>query len=153
MAPSSHIDKILTIVLICSIITAIGIVAYVIATPKKGEKFTEFYILGPEGKAENYPREMMVGEKAKVLLGIVNHEYRQIVYRIKVEIQEDNEELIGPITLHNKEEWEQNVSFSLTRPGKNMKVEFLLYKNNEKEPYRKLHLWIEVKEEIPVLQE
>ena len=36
--------------------------AYVIITPKEGEKFTEFYILGPNGTASDYPTELKVGK-------------------------------------------------------------------------------------------
>jgi uncharacterized membrane protein len=39
------IDKILTVVLIISIIFAISMLIYVIVTPKEGEKFTEFYFI------------------------------------------------------------------------------------------------------------
>ena len=43
------IDRILSIVLIIAIVLAIVMTVYVIVTPKQGEKFTEFYILGPGG--------------------------------------------------------------------------------------------------------
>ena len=39
--------------------------AYVIITPKEGEKFTEFYILGPNGTASDYPTELKVGEEGE----------------------------------------------------------------------------------------
>ena len=54
--PSWHgkglVDKVLSIVLVVAIIGATGTLRYVISTPKVGERFTEFYILGPQGKAE-----------------------------------------------------------------------------------------------------
>lgn len=50
-----------------SILGAIGTLAYVIITPKAGERFTEFYILGLEGKADNYPDELTVGEEGRVI--------------------------------------------------------------------------------------
>ena len=40
-------------------------------------RFTEFYALGPEGKASGYPRELMVGEETVVILGVVNKEYAE----------------------------------------------------------------------------
>ena len=63
---------------------------YVIVTPKEGEKFTEFYVLGSGGKAEDYPTNLKVGE--------------------------------------------------------DQKLEFLLFKDGleETEPYRSLHLWLDV---------
>ena len=40
------IDRILTIVLIISIIIAVSMTVYVIVTPKQGEKFTDSIFLG-----------------------------------------------------------------------------------------------------------
>jgi uncharacterized membrane protein len=39
-------DGLLTVLLVLAVAGAIGTLAYVITTPKVGEKFTEFYILG-----------------------------------------------------------------------------------------------------------
>ena len=44
------VDRILSIILIVAILGAIGTLSYVIAAPKVSERFTELYILGPEGK-------------------------------------------------------------------------------------------------------
>ena len=111
-----------------------------------GERFTEFYILGLEGKAENYPREVILGENGSVILGIVNREHGTTEY--KVEISIDGEEVgeIGPITLEHEEKWEEEVAFAPARAGQNQKVEFLLYKGGGTEPYQKIHLWIDVEE-------
>ncbi len=48
----SRNDKIFSTILILAIIAAVGTTIYVIVVPKEGEKFTEFYILGPGGLAE-----------------------------------------------------------------------------------------------------
>ncbi|MBE9592544.1 MAG: DUF1616 domain-containing protein, partial [Proteobacteria bacterium] len=85
-ATGTKIDKILTIILIISIVLAISITAYVIITPKEGEKFTEFYVLGPEGKAEEYPTNLTVGEEGEVIIGIVNHEYSNVTYQLEVKL-------------------------------------------------------------------
>lgn len=71
----NRIDKILTAALVISIVAALIMLAYVIVTPKQGEKFTEFYILGTGGKAEGYPTNLTAGEISAVIIGIVNHEY------------------------------------------------------------------------------
>ena len=66
------IEKIMSGILIVAIVGAIGAVGYAIATPESGESLTEFYILGLEGKAENYPKEVTVGQRARVIVGIVD---------------------------------------------------------------------------------
>jgi len=47
----TKLDRILSVILIISIILAISMTVYVIITPKQSEKFTEFYVLGSNGTA------------------------------------------------------------------------------------------------------
>lgn len=77
------VDKALTIILILSIIASIVALVYVVVTPKEGEKFTEFFILGESGKAADYPTRLLVGENASLSVGIGNHEYRNISYTVE----------------------------------------------------------------------
>ncbi len=137
------IDTILSVILIISIILAIAMTVYVIVTPKEGEKFTEFYVLGPNGKAEEYPTNLTVGEEGDVIIGIVNHEYANSTYQLEVRL---NGEVIGEksIDLMYNESWETPFTFRATRAGEDQKLEFLLYKGGEKEIYRSLHLWMSV---------
>lgn len=142
----SFIDKVLSIILIAAILGAIGTLGYVIATPKVGEKFTEFYILGLEGKAIDYPRELKVGEEGRVIVGIINREHETVNYWVEVRIDGVRNNQVGPLELEHDEKWEGIVSFTPDRAGDSQKVEFLLYKDKEGEPYLRLHLWIDVKE-------
>ena len=66
---------------ITSSVIALG---YVVTTPREGEHFTEFYVLGSGGKTENYPNNLTVNQSGQVILGISNHEYRIITYTIEV---------------------------------------------------------------------
>ncbi len=145
-AKQSKLDKILTTALIASVIIVIGILVYVISTPRTGEEFTEFYLLGEEGKTEGYPRKFMVGELGYVILGIVNHEHEPSTYTARVLIGDQQVNSIGPITLQNQEKWEKKIDFTPTQPGKNMELKFLLYKDNQSDPYHTLHLWLDVLE-------
>ena len=143
----SKLDRVLTVILVLAIIAAIGTLIYVISTPKVGERFTEFYILGEGGKAEGYPRELIVGEKGYVILGIVNHEHEPVTYTVKVLVGGEENNFIGPVTLEHEQKWEKKIDFTATKPGKNIKVEFLLFREDQSEkPYRSLHLWIDVTE-------
>jgi len=140
----SNIDKALTIVLILSILVTIGVLSYTIITPKAGERFTEFYILGPEGKAENYPHELMLGEEAILNLGIVNHEGQEMKYDIEVRIDGVEYKKVGSIVLADEEKWEKRISFIAQKVSNNQKIQFLLYKNEEHKPSETLHLFINV---------
>jgi len=148
----SKVDRVLSLVLVLVIVGAIGTLVSVIATPKVGERFTEFYILGPQGKAEYYPGVLMVGQEGKVILGIVNHEQEEMSYRVEVEIGGEKVKLkVGDeerdtveVELAPEEKWEREVGFVPQKVGKEQKVEFLLYKGVITEPYLKLHLWVDV---------
>ena len=139
-------DRVLSIILVITIMGALGALGYVIATPKVGEKFTEFYVLGLEGKATDYPRELRVGEEGRVLVGITNRERETVNYWVEVRIDGVRNNQVGPLELEHDEKWKEIVSFTPHRAGDNQTVEFLLYKNGEGKPYLKLHLGVNVKE-------
>ena len=142
----SFIDKILTLFFVVAIVGSIGALSYVIANPRVEEKFTEFYLLGLEGKAIDYPENLKAGEEGRVLVGIVNREQEPASYRLEVVMGSAVSKQIGPIELAYEEKWEQIVGFTPATAGEKQKVEFLLYKEEQKEPYLKLHLWINVAE-------
>ncbi len=141
-------NRVLTIILAIAILGVIGTLGYVLVLPRVGENFTEFYIFGPEGEAENYPEELVVGEEARVIVGIINREHEPATYRVEVLIGGVKSNEVGPVTLENDMKWEWELSFMPGMAGDNQEVEFLLYKNDgEIEPYLKpLRLWINVKE-------
>ncbi len=140
------VDRILSIILMAAILGAVGTISYVIATPKVGEKFTEFYVLGLEGKAMDYPSEMAVGEEGEVIVGIINQEHGTVSYRMKVRIDGSKNNEVGPIVSSDEQKWEEIVSFTPHRARDNQKAEFLLYKEGQSEAYQSLHLWVNVTE-------
>ena len=143
--PKSKVDNILTIVLIITIILAIGTLVYVIAMPKIGERFTEFYILNSSSqKADNYPTNLKIDQPVTYLVGISNHEYSPVNYTIEI-INENKSYITKNLTLEDNQTWENNMTIAPDKKGTDMKLEFLLFKeNNFTAPYRDLHLWVNV---------
>ncbi len=139
-------DKTLSIFLLLAILGAFGTVGYIIAVPKVGESFSELYILGLEGKAVNYPTELKVGEEARVIVGIINHEHKVVSYRVEVRADDEKRNEVGPVVLEHDEQWEGEVGFVLEKVKDNQRVEFLLYKEGQNEVYQSLHLWLTVRE-------
>lgn len=137
-------DKILTGILIFSIVLAMGTLFFVIATPKTGEKFTEFYILDPSGKAENYSINLRYNLPSEILVGVINHEYTSVNYTVRVVY--DKEVLSDTwFKLNNNETWEKNITFVPDKEGNDIKLELWLFKeDNFTAPYRDLHLWVNV---------
>ena len=144
----SKLDKALTVFLIFSILLSVVTLAYVVLSPKEGEHFTEFYLLGPEGKADNYPTKYILGENGTVIVGVVNHEYSPVNYTMEIKLENKSmflPENLKHITLTHNETWEEPVILTPEFEGKNMKLQFLLFNETDKSlPYRDLHLWIDV---------
>jgi uncharacterized membrane protein len=139
-------NRILAVVLVVVILVAVGILCYAVAAPPVGERFTEFYILGAEGKAADYPAELKVGEEGRVIVGIVNHEHESVSYRVEMLVNGEMDGGVGPVLLKHEEKWEETVSFMPRVAGEHQKVDFFLYRQDQTDVYRALHLWVDVKD-------
>ena len=158
----NKIDSALNIFIIILIIISLSLLVYAVIVPKEGEKFTEFYLLGANRIADDYPSYLLSGENAEVIIGVVNHEYKKIDYTVEIwlfnqtttynNITKENE-----TTYHNlwfmdsinvsldhvsidlekpwEPQWEYNYSFNITKKG-NFKLAFLLY-NKPTDSYTK----------------
>lgn len=144
LKPKNKTDFILTIILIFMLILTIGTTYYAIATPKMDEIFTEFYILNSSGKANNYPVDLNLNSPTTFMVGVVNHEYSFINYTAQITLDKNiltSEELI----LNHNEIWKENLTIIPDKKGNDMKLEFLLFKeDNFTIPYRSLYLWVNV---------
>jgi uncharacterized membrane protein len=164
---ATPLDRALSAILVVSIVTALATTAYVIAVPKEGEHFTEFYILGPGGKAADYPTDFAAGKTQTLIIGVGNHEYRNITYTVEaLALNQTFDTRTNRSTIHaaapldrftltvpHNETTEVVWNFTVTSPEYN-RVEFLLF--NETVPdvsgadridasYRDLHLWVRVR--------
>ncbi len=125
------LEKTLSVILALSVIGTVATLGYVIANPKAGERFSEFYILGPGGKATDYPKELRTNETAEVIVGIINHEQIPVTYRVEVRIDGVKNSETAPVMLENEGKWEGRVGFTPAAVGDNQVVEFLLFRDNE----------------------
>lgn len=159
-------DKALSIILIAAVIVAAVTTVFVIAFPKDGEKFTEFYILGEDKMADDYPEKFPVNSQQFVWIG--NHEYRDVTYTVETLLlnaewdSATNSSVIHAsmpldrfeVSVLDNTTYLEKYYFSVPYTGYN-RLEFLLY--NETVPsasasaeekiessYRDLHLWIKV---------
>lgn len=140
---SVRLDRVLAALLALAVV-ALGVSIYVAATRGTGERFTEFYILGPRGKAEGYPTQIAVGQPAAVTTGVIDDERRTTSYRIDVTVNGQTASVPVSVRLASKQKWEEPVRFTATQPGKHEEVQFLLYRAGDTQPYRQLHLWVDV---------
>jgi len=137
-------DSVLLGLLVVVIIGAIGTLVCVARPPDAGETFSEFYMLGPEGRAENYPDVVVLGEEATVTLGVVNHEGVVTDYSITITVNGREVERVVTSTLAPGVGWEQKVSFAPLGVGEKQMVQLWLYKGDENAPFNVLRLWVDV---------
>ncbi|MGI5938920.1 MULTISPECIES: DUF1616 domain-containing protein [Methanoculleus] len=163
----SRLNQALIVILTLVLLAAIVMTVFIVVNPKEGEKYTEFYILGPKGRAADYPTEFMAGTPQTVIIGIGNHEYQDITYTVETYAIESrlnnatNRSTVVSATLldrfsvtvpHNQTV-EQPYSFRIMDPDVN-RLELLLFKETPPEEipknsligagYRNLHLWLRV---------
>lgn len=139
------LEKMLIKTMIIAILIVTAMLIYVKVTYEP-EKFTTLYILGENGKAENYPAEVWVGEPSTILVGVENHEYAKVNYSLIVKL-EGIDLTKENIYLGQGDKWLKNVTFvpqltaSIALAGANKsKLEFQLLKDNM--PYRSVHLLV-----------
>lgn len=133
----------MSFILALALLGGLAMLGYSIASPIK-EPFTEFYLLGLSGQAKDYPGRLSLGEEGKVVVGIVNREYETVGYRLEMRIEEGTSKEVEPVTLEHGGKWQEIVTFTPEKAGDGQKAEFLLYKQGQSEPYRELHLWLDV---------
>ena len=125
----------------------LGLVVAVVVTrvfPAPEEAYTEFYILGPGGKAVGYPFEFTAGDEQSVIIGIISHERDRKTYRVDVEAGGTILAAAGPFVLDHLEKYEEPIVFTVNSAGSQQQVTFLLYKEGETEAYRSLYLPVDV---------
>ena len=144
----SKTENVLKIFLVISFLVLIGTFGYVTFVPHENEPFTDFYILGPKGMADNYTTEYVSGGNATYIIGITNNEHRTMNYTMEVRLE--NQSLPLPANLQNirlahNTTLEVPLVITPSIEGNNMKLEFLLFNETEKKtPYQDLRLWINV---------
>jgi uncharacterized membrane protein len=165
---NSSVNNLLSAVLILVFLIAILTTLYVFTVPKEGEPYTEFFILGENQNATQYPDQINVSQNYPMFIGVKNHEKRNITYSIETWLvhtefnnvtnttsimeMDPNDRLF--ITLPRDGTVIIPYNLSVSKPGYN-RLEFLLF--NENVPgfevtgkdrinasYRNLHLWVNV---------
>jgi len=137
-------DRLLAVGLGASLI-ALGVTGYFVATSSgSSESFTEFYVLGPGGMAEDYPSVITLGDEADVFVGVINREGEDTTYEFEIRIDGEVADELESVHVAEGEAWENQVTIVPDHAGPEQKVEFLLYREGEGDPYRNLHLFIDV---------
>ena len=143
----ARLDRALSIIALVSIIVSASVFAYLVAAPSN-EHFTQLYVLGPYGKAADYPTNFTLGDTSSVVVGVTNNEGRDTTYELVVRLNDSGNATTlhtEQLTLGNGQTWQKPISLTPDKAGDGMKMEFLLYKSPDYDtPYREAYFWVNV---------
>lgn len=144
-AAQDRANRLLYAVFAGAVLTAFISAGVILFSPKPGERFTEFYMLGAQGMAEDYPREVSAGQAISVTVGIRNQEGVAASYRVEARDGQGVIGQAGPTLLKPGEKFEGPLVFTPLQTGDDVLVTFALYRDYQASPYRTLKLWLKVK--------
>lgn len=124
------------------VVAVLGLIAVVVFPVPLTTPNTEFYVLGENGAAADYPSNLTVDEEGTITVGITNNEHREMTYEFEVA---SNESVFvsRAVTVERGETWEDEVTFSFDSPGEKT-VELLLYNGESDEIYRRVYVRVDV---------
>lgn len=136
-------DLILNVVLLISVLLAIGSAAYVLTAPKPSDAHTEFYLLteneSGELVASDYPRDFERGVGQELVVGITNQEHADRSYSVvtvlqRVRIGNDTIDVLASRELQryttrlaHGEQWRERHTVTPTMTGDRLRLAYLLY--------------------------
>jgi uncharacterized membrane protein len=126
------------------VLASVVVGALVIARPKPQQPFTDFYMLGPEGRLQGYPSKIINGEQARVNLVVANREGQDQTYTVDVRWNGETVQTLGPMEVLAGDEWSTPVTLKPSTVGNDQSVEFALKKKGADDTYLLLRLWIDV---------
>jgi uncharacterized membrane protein len=139
---ASPLDRALSIILAVSIIGVLGMSSYSVFAHKTGQRFTEFYVPPRNGQSVSSAENVSSGKESSVLLGISNHEYETVNYRIEASMDGSAVGSMTGIVLAHGEKWEGEIKFVPEKAGQGQRLDLLLFKNEEITTNLELHLMI-----------
>jgi uncharacterized membrane protein len=164
--PDTRGDAVLNVLLVVSVLLAVGSIGYAVGIPKAGESFSEFYLLTEDDDgdlvADDYPTEFTQGESKSLIVGIGNQEHEAVNYTVVVELQRVQVQNNSTMVLEERslkrfqtrvahnETWHLNHSIAPQMTGENLRLTYLLYTDDPPQDptvdnaYRELHLWVNV---------
>jgi uncharacterized membrane protein len=145
MVGREGIERAVTWVLAVTLVVAlVAVAAIAVNPPETTDPYTEFYLLGPDGNASGYPTTLSPGESGDLVVGITNHEQREVTYTLRVTW---NGTVTQEHTIEVADEETVEEALAITAPPDpgRYNVRFELFRGEVSgEPYRFGRLWVTV---------
>ncbi|THE65056.1 DUF1616 domain-containing protein [Salinadaptatus halalkaliphilus] len=160
----SRLDAALSVLVVVSVVLAVGVVAGGVLVPADGERYSAVYVLtddDDEFVAGNYPSRVALGDSREIVVGIDNEQHRTVEYTVVVAEQrlEETGEGVGVVDQRELERFEAELTHGETSYHVHdieptmvggTRIVWFLYPDDapvepsmETTPYH-AHLWLEV---------
>lgn len=145
LLPRDRASRVLTLALLVLLVIALaGVVAVAVAPPETEDPFTEFYVLGANGTAAEYPAVVAPGEDVTATLGVENHEHERVTYGFVAEWN-DSRAIERNVTLDDGERLAWNATAAAPEEPGTYRLRYHLHGGSGENP-QSLRLWVRVVE-------
>lgn len=135
-------DSWVNLSLIVGVVLAVMVIAELAVVLRASAPPTEFYVLGADGKLDNYrTTAFSAGETLTVTLGVVNHEGAAQSFLIGFP-QNPGQPTLETPTLGHNQKWETILTLTVPAAPDVQSLAFHLFREGEEEAYRSLRLMI-----------
>ncbi len=136
-------ENLIFIAIAVSTMIVVSMLLYTAVTSPPRESFSVISVLGPSGKATDYPEEVKVGETIDMYILVENHENRVEYYVVRFKLGDvntvisDNQPASLSIrksyqrVLDDKESWQFPIDVSINERGDDYRLIFELWRYNE----------------------
>lgn len=128
-----------------SLLLLLGSGAVLVYQRLQGNPITEFALYNADGKPEFYPRDLVPGQGATVLLAVTNREKASATYHIVVRADNTQVAAVPDFTVARGAEWRGPVQIRVPVLGEQIPIVFELYRDSDEtshQPYRTLRLFV-----------
>ena len=134
---------------------AAGVMAVLLGVPalavalRPPEHATEFYVLGSTGQLQSYPTRLEPGEPFTITLGITNHEREALSFRLGIPFDLRYDQARTTV-IEPGDRWQRTLELTAPESQGRTRLEFELYRPDDTEPYRSLHLFVTMPGQPPL---
>jgi uncharacterized membrane protein len=139
------------------LVVALAAVGWVLLIPSPDSFTTEFYVLGPNGLAEGYPRVAAPNADLTATLGIANLEHDEHTYQVETWVTDSRNAsrriLVArsaTLTLPPGLTKQWSTAWRMPWAGDDQVIDFLLFVDGKAQAYRELSLRVDVTPPTPV---
>ena len=142
--PRRPADLALGLILTLAVVAVVGVLAWKVQQPRPEDAFTQFYVLGEQGKLQDYPVDLRVGVAQGYNVGVANHENETMTFTIRAFLGDVQAGSLDLQALEDGQTWDGEINVTPTALSKSQKLEFRLYRGPADSVYRSVHLFVDV---------